>query len=482
MRVRPVSLSTRLTVIYGLLVLAALTFVIGLTLRLAHVYLTRELDFRLMATVTEFGDGPARHVVYPQDLEREAAVWLAEHAFAPDEIVAVRVEGGLVLTGAGGLDLRRVESSRALLEATATVWRILDGPGGRVRAVAVPLMLRDRQIGTLVVASSKARLGATTRALGWQLITLGAIGLSLALVAGFFAVRRSVRPISRILYQVEAIHAAGDLSRRVGHGARAPRDEIGRLAEAFDRMLERLEQTFRSQQRFVADASHELRTPLALIRGHLELLQQEMNGQKAGHSLRIATGELDRLGRIVNDLLLLARLDEGGFALRMRPIDLDLVVREAVLRALQPARRRVVIHLEPDLRARADPDRLLQVLTNLIANAATHGGEGVSITVTGRGEGDRVVISVSDTGPGISEEDLPHVFERFYRGARAKAGSGGVGLGLAIATSLTAAMNGRITVESRPGSGATFHVILKRAGSAEPSTLRRPSASHSASH
>lgn len=470
-KVPTASLSTRLAVISGLLVAASLTFVIGLTLRLAHVYLTRELDFRLMATVTEFREGPARYIEHPQDLDREAGIWLADHAFAPDEIVAIRVQGGLVLTGAGGLDLRQVTGARALLEATDTQWRILDGPGGRVRAVAVPLVLGGRQIGTLVAASSKARLGATTRALGWRIITLGVTGLLLALLAGFFAVRRSTRPISQVLMQIEAIHAAGDLSRRLSHTG--PRDEIGRLAEAFDRMLGRLEQTFRSHQRFVADASHELRTPLALIRGHLELLQRDIEGATARRSLTIATGELDRLGRIVNDLLLLAHLDEGGLMLSMQAVDVDLVAREAVLRGLQLARRRADIQVEPGLQVHADPDRLLQVLTNLIVNAAVHGGEGVTIAVTGRRDGERVIITVADTGAGIPADDLPHIFERFYRGSRAKAASGGVGLGLAIATSLVGAMDGEITVESPPGAGATFRIMLRRANPTVPSTPRK---------
>ncbi len=445
------------TVTYGLLVAATLVLVIGLTVRLTHTYLTRELDYHLLATVTAFQEGPARRIQRPEDLMQESRAWLAGHASAPDDVTAIRTSDDIVLSSAGSLDLRQVRGARDLLTADTPTWRILDGPTGRIRIVAVPLTLQGRQIGTLVVAASKDRLNATLRALSVRIVLASVVGLTLAIILGYSAVRRSLRPLAQILQQIEAIQATNDLSRRIGHAG--PNDEIGRLAAAFDRMLMRLEGAFRSQQRFVSDASHELRTPLAVAKGHLELLHQQISSAQDQRSLTIAAGELDRMARIVEDLLLLAQLDEG-MTLSPQPVDVELVLREALLRSMLLAPRQTGVEAEPGLYASADPGRLLQVLTNLITNAAQHGGDDVTITLVARGDHGRAMITVSDTGPGIPPQELPHVFERFYRGSRARRTPGGVGLGLAIAASLVEAMGGKITVNSTPGSGTTFALTM----------------------
>lgn len=172
--------------------------------------------------------------------------------------------------------------------------------------------------------------------------------------------------------------------------------------------------------------------------------------------------------RIVDDLLLLARLDEG-MPLRQEPVEVELVVREALLRGMLLARREHRVEVEPGLYARADPDRLLQVLTNLVTNAVRHGGDDALIRISGRRAFDGVAIAVADTGPGIPPEELPHVFDRLYRGHGARTGtSGGAGLGLSIAASLVRAMGGDISVASPPGGGATFTVRLPSPAGLEP--------------
>ncbi len=471
MRSRWAALPVRLTLTYGLLVIATLLFVVGLTTRLTHTHLTRELDYRIDATVRAFQEGAARRVRQPEGLAREAQQWLAVHAFAPDETALIRTADGTVLSAAGGLDLREVAGTRDLLLAQTPQWRILDGPGGRIRAVSVPISLDGRQIGTMVVAASKARLRATEQALMVRIGLASALGLALAIVLGYSAVRQSLRPLARMLAQIDAIQATGDLSKRIAHSG--PQDEVGQLARAFDRMLLRLQEAFRSQQRFVADASHELRTPLAVAKGHLELLQHEIDGANAQRSIAVATEELDRMARIVDDLLLLARLDEG-MQLRREPVDIELTVREALLRSMLLAPRRASVDVEPALHAFADPDRLLQVLTNLMTNAAQHGGDEVTINLRAYAQDGRVVVAVADTGPGIPAHELPRIFDRFYRGARARATPGGVGLGLAIASSLAKAMGGEIAVTSAPGAGTTFAVSLPMA---PPAPAREPAGS-----
>jgi signal transduction histidine kinase len=174
----------------------------------------------------------------------------------------------------------------------------------------------------------------------------------------------------------------------------------------------------------------------------------------------LATDELDRMARIVDDLLLLARLDEGT-ELRQEPVEVELVLREALLRAMLLAPREVSVEAEPDLYVLADPDRLLQVLTNLVANAVQHTDERGRIVIASERQNGHVLLRVSDNGEGIPPDELPHVFERFYRGRAAKStGAGGSGLGLAIAASIVTAMHG--TIGARPTSerGAAFTVTL----------------------
>src|SRR5438445_235296 len=253
-------------------------------------------------------------------------------------------------------------------------------------------------------------------------------------------------------------------------GVYDPRDEVGRLAEGFDRMLGRLQEAILSLRRFLSDASHELRTPMTVVRGQLELLAMDVESLTGRRLMSIAIEELDRMGRIVEDLLLLARLDEG-MPLARDSVEVELVVGEALLRAMLGAGD-VRVQVVPELCILGDADRLLQVLTNLITNAVRH-GRNAPITVTGRPEGDYVKIEVSDRGPGISPEDLPHVFERLYRGSKARSESpGGAGLGLAIALSLVKAMDGSIDVVSTPGVGTTFTVTLP--GAAPVSSYRMP--------
>jgi signal transduction histidine kinase len=464
-------LPIRLALISGVLVAATLIFVIALMLGLARMHLVREMDYRLLATVQAFAQGPARYVTVPQDLGREAGTWLADLGTSPDEEVLIRTLEGIVYASAGGLDLRHVRGARELLLAEGVMWRVLDGPAGRVRAVAVPLMLEGRQIGTIVAAASEDRIAATMYAVAWRSAAAGGVGMVLALVAAYAVMRSSLRPLSGMLSEIASIQETGDLTRRITHTATD--DEIGRLAQAFDRMLERLESIFRSQRRFIADASHELRTPLAVARGHHELLRDEIEGARGHQSLAVVTEELDRMARIVDDLLLLAHLDEG-IKIATKPVEVELVLREAMLRALLLAppclpagRRQIEVETAPGLYASADPERLLQVLTNLIVNAATHGGEQAAITLRTRRDGGRVVIEVHDTGQGIPAIEVPHVFERFYRGASTRSASGavpagrqGVGLGLAIVASLVKAMGGEVSVRSAPGEGTAFAVVL----------------------
>jgi two-component system OmpR family sensor kinase len=472
-RARPsLSLAIRLPVTTAMVVAAALLAVVGLTAQISRQHLAAALDARLRASVDSFRGGPAARVGSADQLSGEAARWLSTQALAGDEVVAVRTAGGAVLTSTGGLDLRDIPQAARLLDADATRWWDLPSPHGPVRALTVPLLLAGQRIGTLVVAASRASVDATLRALLSSIGWASGFGLLFATVLAVAAVRRALGPLLRMSRQVDAIHASGDLTRRVAPPG--PRDEVGRLAEGFNRLLARVDDAFRSQRRFVSDASHELRTPLTVARGQLELALAGA-GPAAG-TLRVALVELDRMSRIVEELLLLARLDEG-LPLRREPVEVELVVQEALLRGLRladppgrPDQGRVRVQAQAGLYALADPDRLLQVVSNLVVNAVQHAGDRAGLTLSTRCCADEAVIEVSDTGQGIAPEDLPYVFDRFYRGTGRP---GGAGLGLAIADSLTRAMSGRLAVSSVAGTGTTFTVWMPCSSAGETAQQER---------
>jgi signal transduction histidine kinase len=456
------SLSLRLAAIYGSLVAATVLVVAGVTFAVARVHLERALDGQLRNTAVSFQRGPASHAQRAGRLALATHRWLADRPLPLDQMAAVRLADGRVLTSAGGLELFEISHPGSLLSARHSRWFTLHGREGGVRALTVPIFAHGHQLGTLVLLAYQRSIYQTLHALLAGIGAASAIGLALALLLGVLAVRRNLRPLQAIADDVAAVEATGDLARRVGPVAR--RDEVGLLAGAFNSMLTRLESAFQAQRRFLADASHELRTPITVARAQLELLVSPLESAERD-AFAVVEDELDRVARIIDDLLLLARLDEG-LQLRREPVELELVLREALLRGLLLAPRRTRVHAEPDLYALADPDRLLQVVTNLVTNAITHTHEQGWITVTAEQRGGQALVRVSDDGCGIPADELPRIFERLYRGAKERAAAPeGSGLGLAIASSLVAAMHGTIDVHSTPAEGTTFSVLLPLASS-----------------
>jgi signal transduction histidine kinase len=265
---------------------------------------------------------------------------------------------------------------------------------------------------------------------------------------------------------VETAHSitAARLDSRVA----VPRakDEIRVLAETLNEMMERIDAAFRTQRQFVADASHEIRTPLTIIRSELEFAQRNPGKLESEESIRIALGELDRLARLADGLLMLARLDAPGFSLTTRLIRLDELLIECVRHMNEPAAKRSVtldIRVDEVVELQADRDWLKSVVLNLLDNAIHYSPEGgtilISLTVPSKGS---VSIAVEDSGPGIAPNDLPHIFKRFYRADTERSREGGSGIGLAIADEVVRLHSGEITVESTPGKGARFVVRLPR--------------------
>ncbi len=340
--------------------------------------------------------------------------------------------------------------------------------------------VRIEQAGTgFVVAAADLRDAERTagRLIGVEIV-VGSLVLVLVAGLGIAIVRASLRPLVNIEHTAEAI-AAGDLSRRVSEAD--PNTEVGRLGNALNSMLSQIETAFRAQseseatareseermRRFVADASHELRTPLSVIRGFAEYYRQrdDVDRVELDRLISRVEDEAVRMGVLVDDLLVLARLDQQR-PLARRPVDLLALAADAVhdARVLAPDREvSLSVRGESAFIVTGDEIRLRQVIGNLVNNALQHTPAGTTVEVVVRsgvlGEAPAAVLEVADRGPGMPAEAAERVFERFYRADPARS-RGGTGLGLAIVAGLVEAHGGTVDVETEPGEGATFRVVL----------------------
>jgi signal transduction histidine kinase len=295
------------------------------------------------------------------------------------------------------------------------------------------------------------------------LFSVGVMAVAVAGAVGYMTARSALRPLDQVTDTALQITRADDLSRRITLQS-PPTGEVGRLTLAFNETLERLESLFETQRRFLADVSHELRTPLTTIRGNIDLMRHM--GEADPASLDAITSEVDRMTRLVRDLLFLAQAETGKLPLAQEIVELDTLMLEVFQQARILAKDQINVSLgrEDQARVLGDRDRLKQVLLNLVANAIDHTPSGgkVDLSLTCEDEWARVI--VSDTGPGIPQEDIPIIFERFRRLDRSgkPLGSKGAGLGLSIAFWITRIHGGRIEVTSEVGQGAEFSVWLPR--------------------
>jgi len=343
----------------------------------------------------------------------------------------------------------------------------LPAPGG-VRMISVEgahyeVAVARRGSGQVVAAIPTAAADASIHRLLVAMVVVFAIGLVPATMIAWLAARRALSPLSRIAQGATRV-TGGDLSVRMGPVD--THDEIAEVAVAIDAMLDRLQAAFEAQRRFVHDASHELRTPLTIARGHLEVALPAGADPGVRDAVEVAIGEIDRMGRLVDSLLRLAREGHGDAA--ADPLDLGALASSVVERSQVLADRIWRVDAEPGLMVAGDQDALEQVLLNLLVNAAKHTTAGGSVSVRVVESDDRVRLEVTDDGEGIDPNLLPRLFDRFVRadGARGR-DTGGTGLGLAICRSIVDEHGGRIWAENVEGGGARFVVELPaiRAGS-----------------
>ena len=335
--------------------------------------------------------------------------------------------------------------------------------GNEWRVFSQPVLASNgKTVAWVQAAQSLGPVNDTLEELRVQLFLGIPLILLFAGLGGYFLANRALRPIQQITQTAQEI-TAQDLSRRLAY--RGAQDEIGSLATTFDQMLRRLQSSFEYERRFTGDAAHELRTPLTVLKGQIEVaLNRRRNAAVYEKILQELSAQVERLIRLSNGLLFLSRSDQQR--LSFDPVDLDLQEwLEILVEQLEPLARekelKISANIPADLSAYGDSDHLISLFLNILENALKYTPEGGEITITASKTPEKIQVMIHNTGPGISQEHLPHLFDRFYRvEADRSSQTGGSGLGLAIAREIVRIHQGEIDVQSEPGQGVTVTVYL----------------------
>ncbi len=455
-----------------LIVAAAITFFA--IYRGTGAQLRSQIDHELRGDLGAFESrGLPPGLTSPSEVESVAARYVSAQPFrASTRLLVARVAGGGVVTNEPEvLALRRERDEpehRQLAERRQAQALLTARPGfstidvtdvGDVRLLTRAVNRAGRQVAVLAVGEPLEAVERAQHEVARTFAVAGSLTLAAALIASFLLADRISRPL-RKMAAIAARVDAGDLAPRMR--ARGRRDEIRVLAEAFDHMLDRLEDAFARQRGFVSDASHELRTPLTVIRGQLEVLARERNPSpnEVRRVERVVRTELLRMQRLVDDLLLLARADERDF-LQRREVRLPQFVEDLVDGMRATADRRFVVGDVANGKLTADPDRLAQALRNLLVNAIAHTTAGGTVAVSAGARDGELSFAVEDDGPGIPAAQRSRIFDRFHRTdtARSRA-AGGTGLGLAIVKAVAEAHGGSVDAGDSALGGArvTFRI------------------------
>jgi two-component system OmpR family sensor kinase len=352
----------------------------------------------------------------------------------------------------GPLDPANVSSRR-------TTFREVILAGVHMRVLTRPYQLEGRTLAVVQIATTLIIVDLVKRAMLIVLISATVLFTLVSAAAAWASLGQILIPLRTATATANQIVHADDLSRRIPYSGRP--DEVGQLIEAFNSTLARVERLFNAQQRFMQDVSHELRTPLTVIKGNVDLIRK-MGADP--ESLDSITQEADRLRRLVDDLLMLARAEAGRLPITLKPVDLDGVLLEVFgeMQVLAGDKVQLKVTEIDQAEVNGDRDRLKQVFINLISNAIKYTPQGGLVTVSLTKGPEKVRVSIRDTGPGIPAKDIPQIFDRFYRAerSRTRARAGGYGLGLSIANWIVEKHGGQIEVDSVEGQGSTFAVVL----------------------
>src|SRR5512138_1324475 len=347
------------------------------------------------------------------------------------------------------------------LRTDKPVYRDTNDEDQHLRVLSVPLQQRGHRIAILQIASSLGIVDATRKSLTDVLSVIWVVAVLFSGIVVWFTLGQTLKPLGAITETVEQINRADDRFRRIPYQGPGE-DEIGNVVSWVNQTLERLEKLLTSQQRLLADVNHELRTPLNVIKGNLDLMRRMKSLDD--ESLTSIDQESGRLTRLVGGLLLLAQAESGKLTLSMKRVELDLLLTEVFQEMSILAGSKVHLRLNEIDQAyvNGDRDRLKQVFINLVANAIQYTPQGGDVFLSLETIGEQARIICRDTGPGIPAEDLPHIFERFYRAekSRTRRESAGFGLGLSIANWIVERHGGRIEVNSQERKGTTFAIWL----------------------
>ena len=468
------SLRNRLTI--GVLVLSAFGFVgagVG-SQALLQNYLIHQVDEQLLSVVAGTADRLDQAGIARDDDDGPQTARAATPLNRVPTSISVTVLDpfGNLIGGIGGdLNSNQVtDYVRGLLPGQVAAFGskpfTIEAPGADFRVATTVL---PSSLGSVIVAQSLNEFDKTTRQIGVVFLIIGGFVLLFIAFASRQVIKVSMKPLAKMQVTAGQI-AAGDLSARLENFE--PDTEVGRLSTSLNQMLSRIEESFAARteseeklRRFVADASHELRTPLTSIRGFAELHRQGAvpEGEKTRELIARIEKESMRMGYLVEDLLMLARMDQSR-ELVMTDVDLSSLIKEAISSAQAAgADHPITSDIAHDVRTVGDADKIYQVVTNLLANARAHTPAGTAIHVATYSTEGGSFVTVSDKGPGLSAEDQKHIFERFYRvdTSRQRSSNDGSGLGLSIVDEVMKAHGGTVSVVSEPGKGATFTLHFK---------------------
>ena len=448
-----------LAVVVGMLALATVLFV-GVTYTVLDIRLENRIDADLEQEAAELrrladGRDPRTGRPFGTDVERIFDVYFDRNVPSKNEAL-IAIVGGEVYQRSRPVVPYRLDQDAEVVAQWASLpgpeRDHLDTPAGQVEYYALPVTLNGEIGGVFVAAAFRDRLQADYNA---TVLAAGATGLGVLLLGSLLAWRlagRVVDPVTRLTRAARSITET-DLSQRIpveGH------DEVAQQAATFNEMLDRLERAFQSQRQFIDDAGHELRTPLTIVLGNLELLPEDPDERRA--TVAMLTDELERMSRIVRDLLLLAKREQPDF-LELGTVELGALTDELASKASALAPREWRVEGRGQGIVVADRQRLTEAMLQLAENAATHGHGSGPIWLGSGIENGTARLWVRDAGKGVPVDEQPEIFERFHR-AESATRSQGSGLGLPIVKAIADAHGGRVELESAPGRGARFTIVI----------------------